>query len=131
MKDKKGIVKLIGEKAVVYRRLVVLAVFVILSISLVRNMVRISEAKNRLEKTRERLERLERENEELKEKARAVSEFYFVEAQLRDKLGLAKEGEVVVVLPDEDILRSLSPEPAQEEEVLPEAAWERWLKLFL
>jgi hypothetical protein len=41
-----------------------------------------------------------------------------------------KEGEVIVVLPDEDILRKLAPLLPTEENTLPEPNWKKWEKLF-
>ena len=44
---------------------------------------------------------------------------------------MAKEGEIVVILPDEHILRKLAPDREIEEEVLPDPNWKKWMKLFL
>ncbi|MDP3994252.1 MAG: hypothetical protein Q8P91_00270, partial [bacterium] len=54
----------------------------------------------------------------------------YIEKQLRDKLGLSKEGETIVVLPDADTLRKLVPPIPGEEEILPDPNWKKWLKLF-
>ena len=54
----------------------------------------------------------------------------YIEKQLRDNLGLAKEGEIVVVLPDEEILRKIAPSVPEEEDILPDPTWKKWLKLF-
>jgi len=54
----------------------------------------------------------------------------FLEKQLRDKLGLAKEGETVVVLPDKEALKGLVPPLPEEENILPKPIWQRWLDLF-
>lgn len=49
-----------------------------------------------------RLQKLKEENEKLKGQLEFTKTEEFKEAQIRDKLGLAKEGEVVVVLPKEE-----------------------------
>lgn len=54
----------------------------------------------------------------------------FVDKQLRDKLGFAKEGEVVIVLPEQNELKKLAPPKIIEEEYVPQANWEKWKKLF-
>lgn len=118
----------IGKKAIKLASILLLTVLVI---SLIRNLTRASEAKKRVEKARERVERLEQENRALEEKAKVVASDEYLEKQLRDGLGLAKEGEIILVLPDPEILRSLAPTEINEEDELPLANWEKWMRLFL
>jgi cell division protein FtsB len=99
--------------------------------SLMRNILKISEAKKKIEKERIKVENLKKENEELERKLQETSGIEFMEKQLRDKLGLAKEGEIVIVLPEEKVLEQLVPQIPEEEETLPDPIWKRWLKLFL
>lgn len=109
-----------------------LAIFVgiLFLLSLIRNISKISEARKRIEKVAERVEKLREENEEIKKKLAEVKGEEYIEKQLRDKLGLAKEGEIVVVLPDEETLRKIAPSIPEEEDVLPDPTWKKWLKLF-
>ena len=100
-------------------------------ISLVRNVFRIFEAKSRIDTAQSRVDRLQSQNEELKKVLAQAQSGEYVERQLRDKLGLSKEGEIIVVLPDEETLRRLAPKPIEEEETLPDPTWRKWLKLFL
>jgi cell division protein FtsB len=103
---------------------------ILLIASLIRNILKISEAKEKIEKERIKVEKLKGENEELEKKLQETSGIEFMEKQLRDKLGLAKEGEIVVVLPEEKVLEQLVPNLPEEEETLPDPIWKRWLKLF-
>jgi cell division protein FtsB len=103
----------------------------LLVLSLVRNILKISEARKKIEKERTRVENLKKENEELERKLQETSGVEFIERQLRDKLGLAKEGEIVIVLPEEKVLEQLVPNLPEEEETLPDPIWKKWLKLFL
>jgi cell division protein FtsB len=103
----------------------------LLILSLVRNILKISESRKKIENERTKVENLKKENEALEKKLAETSGLEFTEKQLRDKLGLAKEGEIVVVLPDEKILEGLVPKVPEEEETLPDPIWKRWLKLFL
>ncbi|MCX7928747.1 MAG: hypothetical protein N2558_03635 [Patescibacteria group bacterium] len=67
---------------------------------------------------------------EIKEKLKETDDFYFAEKMLRDKLGMARQGEIVVVLPSEDELRKIVPrlyDDVKEEKV---SNWEMWLKIF-
>ncbi len=102
----------------------------LLIISLARNILKISEAKRRIENERTRVENLKKENEALEKRLAETSGVEFIEKQLRDKLGLAKEGEIVVVLPEEKVLEQLVSKISEEEETLPDPIWKRWLKLF-
>lgn len=104
---------------------------ILLIISLVRNIKKVKEAQSRIDKVRERVEKLKKENEELSKQAEAIQAEEFIEKQLRDKLGLAKPGEIVLVLPDAETLRKLSPQIPEEEETLPDPNWRKWLHLFL
>ncbi|MBI4153373.1 septum formation initiator family protein [Candidatus Woesebacteria bacterium] len=99
-------------------------------LSLARNVSKIAGAGKRIDKAESRVEKLRRENEEIKRKLAEVKGEEYIEKQLRDKLGLAKEGEIVVVLPDEEILRKIAPSVPEEEDVLPDPTWKKWLKLF-
>ena len=105
--------------------------FIFLSLSLIRNIIKISQAGKRIEEESRKVSKLEEENTELKKKIGEVSSEDYIEKELRDKLGLTKEGETIMVLPDESVIKSLAPKPEKEEETLPDPNWKRWLKLFL
>lgn len=121
---------LIKERFRGYILYLVVLVLVLLTMSLVRNILRISQAENRVDDVRERVESLRQENEKLKDELEKVEGEAYVEFQAREKLSLTKEGEIVVVLPDKEVLRKIAPKIEEEEEVLPESTWQRWLKLF-
>jgi cell division protein FtsB len=99
-------------------------------ISLVRNVFKISEAKKSIDEARARVEKLARENKELSEKLQSVQSENYTEKQLRDKLGMAKEGETVVILPDTETVKKLAPRVEEEEGALPDPVWKHWLRLF-
>ena len=105
--------------------------FIFLSLSLIRNIIKISQAGKRIEEESRKVSKLEEENTELKKEIGEVSSEDYIEKELRDKLGLTKEGETIMVLPDESVIKSLAPKPEKEEETLPDPNWKRWLKLFL
>ncbi len=106
----------------------ILAIF--LAISLVRNISRVTLANSRIAKARENLASLEKENSNLQAQLKIADSAQFQEKEARDKLGLAKEGEIVMVLPPDDVLRSLAPKRAREDPKLPDPNWKQWLKLF-
>jgi cell division protein FtsB len=110
----------------------ILLIFVvlILCLSLARNLSRISTAERRITEKQQELNKLKKETEDARKRLEEVSSDMYVEKQLRDTLGLTKEGETVVILPDKEILRSLAPKLEDEEDVLPDPNWKRWTKLF-
>ena len=113
-----------------YLRYVLLLISALFVLSFARNIARINRATSKIEEAQENVEKLKQDNRKLKERLESVKTQEYREKQLRDKLGLAKEGEVVVVLPDEEILRKLAPSYEEEEETLPDPNWKKWLKLF-
>ena len=85
-------------------------------------------AGDKLAQSVDKLYSLEVKNKELKSKLSEVKSPEFIERSARDKLGLTKEGETVVVIPMQVLERVLGVE--REEEVkLPNPLG--WLKLFL
>ncbi len=108
-----------------------LAIAILLTLSIVSNIGKIIQIRGEVARERAKIEKQKKENEEL---ARTVADTQgpsFVEKEVRDKLGLVKKGETIVVLPDVETLRSLAPKPPVEEDALPDPNWRKWLKLFL
>lgn len=95
-----------------------------------RNLFKTKEIKKRIEKIRGRITKLEDEKEELENQLNEAKSQEYLEKQLRDKLGLSREGETIVVLPDAEILKKFVPEMPQEEETLPDPVWRKWARLF-
>ena len=113
-----------------FTKYIVIVFAILFLISLIRSLIKITGSKKQIDEARGRVEKLQSENESLKNKLVLSQSEAFIEQQLRDKLGLAKEGEIVVVLPESSILKQYSPKIAYEEEVLPDPTWKMWLRLF-
>ena len=75
----------------------------------------------------DKVNKLEIKNKELKKRLSEIKSPAFIEQQARDKLGLSKEGETVVVIPQEKIKQVLG-EKAVSVPRLPN--WQGWLRLF-
>jgi cell division protein FtsB len=118
------------EKLRVYSNYLLIFIFLLMFASLIRNILRVVESNKRIGKAQDQVEKLKKENEELEEKLAVTKSEGYIEKQLRDKLGLAKEGEIVIVLPDEKILETFAPSLEEEEETLPDPNWKKWLKMF-
>lgn len=82
----------------------------------------------RLSKAAEKVYGLEIKNKELKKKLSEIKSPQFVEEVARNKLGLAKEGETLVIIPDAKIKEILGATESATEPRLPN--WLGWLKVF-
>lgn len=83
----------------------------------------------RFEQARQELAKLQDEKVQLESQLRAASREFTVEQTLRDRLGLARPGEKVVILPQEVVsAQGKRGEEANEEDILPN--WRKWLALF-
>jgi len=110
----------------------ILVIFLImLVLSLVRNIIKTRKANNLILEKESKVDKIRQENADLEKKIAEMKSPEYIERQIRNNLGLVKEGEVVIILPDEETLRSLAPKDEEEEEILPDPNWKRWLKLFL
>ncbi len=103
----------------------------ILAFSLIKSISKIVGSNGKITDAQNSVHELQKENEDLKTRLEAVKSTQFIESIARDKLGLAKKGEIVVVLPDESILKSLAPKLENQKYTLPVPIWQKWLKLFI
>lgn len=108
-----------------------LVLILLMTVSIIRNIDKMGKIKAEVEKEKRKTEAIKRENEDLEKQVSEIQRAEFIERQLRDKLGLVKEGEVVLVLPDREILKNFAPKVYEEEDVLPDPNWKKWLKLFI
>lgn len=121
----------VKEKIMQYFRFVVVIFMVILVMSLVGNIVSIRKAESKITEAEERVEKLKREREELEQELASIESSFYVEKQLRDNLGMSKENEIVLVLPEDTVLRKLAPVEKREEIESPQPNWKKWMDLFI
>ena len=72
-----------------------------------------------------RLDKLKHENQDLKQELEYKKSDEFVESEIRNKLGLAKEGEVVFLVPKEE--SGQLPETSNRGNM---SNWQKWWNLF-
>lgn len=104
---------------------------ILLSVSLIKGIVAINESNKKIEEERQKVIEAKKLSQELEKQVKEIKSQEFTEKEARDKLGLAKPGETVLVLPDEDTLRRLAPKFYEEEDIQLDPNWRKWLKLFL
>ena len=121
---------LISNKIKEYSRYLMVVVFLILLVSLVRSIFKIVDSGKKIDEAKMKVIELENEHQELLSQLKVVESDKYIESQIRDKLGFVKEREIIVVLPDDEVLRSLAPRDIEEEAYLPPPNWKKWLNLF-
>ena len=94
--------------------------------SLVKGFFELKMAYKRVDEAKEELVVEEVKYEELKKRLDEVQREDYVEKVVRNKLNMQKEGETIVVLPDNDKLQ-ITPHQRTEDE---KENWEKWLDLL-
>lgn len=130
-KNNQEITDIIKEKLSNYSKYLLILGVIIVAISLIRNILKAINIRNRIKEEEREVEVLKKEKEELEKKVAEAESDAYIEKQLRDKLGLAKEGEIVLILPEDEILRKIAPVVQEEEDFLPDPTWKKWFKLFI
>lgn len=99
---------------------------ILLIVNGVRRLLTFKTTSERVKEAEESLVRLKRENEDLKRELEYKKGQEFSEKEIRDKLGLAKPGEAVVVLPKNDSSQST----VDSEQSIEIPNYTKWWKLF-
>ena len=99
--------------------------------STVKNLQKVTGIRNAVQAEKQKVEKMKEDNAALQAQIAQIQSPEFIEGQIRNKLGLVKPGEAIVVLPDADTLRKLAPQMPVEVETLPDPNWKRWMKLFI
>ena len=102
-------------------------IILILCLNIIGQILSTLKSGERIDLATEKLHQLEVENKDLKNKLEEVKSSDFIEAEARNKLGLAKEGEIIVIIPDETIDLILGKKRAEKPR-LPN--YLGWWKLF-
>ncbi|MFC1727488.1 septum formation initiator family protein [Patescibacteria group bacterium] len=113
--------------------LVVILVGIGLIFSLSRSIWRLLKAGDRIRLAQQQAKDLEEESLELREKKEYYQSEIFVEGEARNKLNLSKEGETVVVLPENlEELVEQEKYSGNSSQLNPEAlpSWQQWWHLF-
>lgn len=105
----------------------------VLFTSFVRTLLQVRMANESVSRAEKTLDLLTIEQEKFKQQLIGIQTMEYTEREARDKLGMAREGDIILVLPEEDVLKRLSPrvQRQQIEVVLPSPNWRKWFNLFL
>lgn len=105
--------------------LLAIVVAVFLGINSVKRILSLHGTSQQVEEEEAHLEKLRKENEALKQELEYKKSERFAEGEIRNKLGMAKDGEEVVVIPKEE-----ESSKQETESKKPVANWKKWQKLF-
>ena len=110
------------------RKIVFAAVFIFgiyLAISLSKQIWVLWQSGGRIELSEQRLQKAQEENQKLKEELKYKQSDEFIEEEARNKLGMAREGEEIAILPN-----SAKIGEEKNEEVKKLANWQKWTALL-
>lgn len=96
--------------------------------SLVQQILSLWKSEERIRIAQEEVEKARQESEKLAERLKYVRSEEFVEKEARDKLGMGKEGETVVVVPKDLIEKEVEKAEKEEPEKVPN--WRLWKEAF-
>ena len=107
-----------------------IAVLLVVIFSLVRSLLGYLKLDDRFLLAENEVEKLEEENNSLGTTLYEEDKDFVMEKELRESLGFSREGEVVVVLPDDLVNKTIEERKQEEisEEQLPN--WKKWWNLF-
>lgn len=108
--------------------LIIIIIGLAISLGLVRNLYSIYQNSKFQDLAVKKLEKLRAENTRLKEEVAVAGEQSFIEREARERLGLVKPGEVVVILPSEKEATGSGEAVSEEKPARP--IWQQWISLF-
>ena len=102
----------------------VILLSLILSVRALVTIIDLRARKYTVTERKDAAEVVKRENAVLQQKLEAIASEEYVEKIARDKLGMVKDGESIVLLPDE------AKGGSKKEELLKRTNWQQWWGLF-
>jgi cell division protein DivIC len=109
---------------------ILIIIVLIIAYNLIGQIFTTLKSGERLKTATDELYTLEKKNQELKKKLTQTKTQDFIEQQARDKLGLGKGSETIVIIPDSKIDQVLGVSKEQIQSEIKLSNWQGWLKLF-
>lgn len=114
------------QKKLIY--LILAVITIVITYSLIRQITSALKSGENLQQVVDDLHKMEIQNQELKKRLSQIELPEFIEKEARNKLGLVKMGETLVIIPQEKIDAILGKDKKQEEIKFPNPLG--WLKVF-
>ena len=122
---------IVNHKLILGVRIILGIVLIAILWSLSRSLFDLSKLDDRLVNAQREIAILMQENNRLQVEADKVEDGMVQEGNIRDKLGLAKEGEVVVIIPGLEDQIPTEPVYTQESDFRPTyPVWRQWIGVF-
>lgn len=109
-------------------RLVIIGISAIVVVNLSRSIWDLWRRRDIVAERQEVLHRLEVENKRLKDELTYSESPLFIEQEARNRLGLGREGEEIVLLPKQQETGDKKQETGEGKESVPN--WKKWWRLF-
>ena len=110
-------------------RWMVIFVSIFMIISLFRSVVDLWQRRSIVKQEQERLRQIEQKHEALTQKFNSVQTPAFVEKEARERLGMAKVGDTIILMGD--VSQKDGSQPSFPQSATPqESNWKRWWALF-
>jgi len=109
-------------------KLLVLVLGIYFIVSLLQQILSLWRAEERIRIAQRKVEEAKEKNEELVERLKYVQSEEFIEKEVRDKLGMGKGGETVVIVPKDLIEKEIKKAQKEEPEKVPN--WRLWKEAF-
>lgn len=106
---------------------IILIIGLVAGYNLISQIIQATKSGERLSEAADAVYKLEIKNKELKNKLENIQSPQFIEEEVRNKLGLGKAGETMVIIPDEKIKQILG---ASESAAIRLPNWLGWWRLF-
>jgi len=109
---------------VVYLSIIIVGLLV--SFGLARNLYTAYQNSKLLSDSQRKLQQLKLENESLQQESWQASDPSFIDQEARQRLGLVKPGEVLIILPHDTATTAATP----TQKIVDEPVWKKWMSLF-
>ena len=109
-------------------RFIVIGVSIVMAINLSRSIWDLWRRRDVLGERQEVLRRTQEENKRLQSELEYAQSGEFIETEARNRLGLGREGEQVVLLPKQDETGEKREETRETIESIPN--WKKWWRMF-
>lgn len=121
---------ILGERLRKLRDWAILGALVAVVVGLGRSLYGFAGTGERFSQATQEVEKLQAEHDRLKSEMELGDEAFVTEKELRDSLNLSREGEMVVLLPEELIEKNLGETETGVADDVELENWQKWVKLF-
>ena len=117
--------KVINARRINLKEILLIIIVLSLFINLIKSWIKLGERLEIIKESKIKVIEEQKKQEDLERKLAQAASREFIEKQAREKLNMAKEGELIILLPSPVLSASPTPEPSDTS-----ANWQKWMRLF-